>query len=334
VVLDLERVKRLISAKQRDTASIVIAFIPFFDVGLMMRVLMLRGCLAALLLMLGQLTWALDCRDQYWQGDVPVINNAALAKNTRPLCFNGFAVMHSGVTRTPLWAAEYLTKQRVADAKTLDRVDSFHEEERLPTNERASLNDYRGSGYDRGHLAPNGDMATRAQQSDSFSLANMMPQSPTNNREVWSNLEQAVRVLVAQEGEAYIITGPAFLGQQLRKAKRVLVPSDTYKVVYFPKRQAVSAYWAPNDESGQVQVISLADLEAKLGITFFPTLSNQVRQTRINLPTMTSKVKKNMLGKPLSNEDMRQQTQTGTPSPAPSFDFNTLLKIILDMLAK
>lgn len=299
-----------------------------------MWVFILRGWLAVLLLTLGQLTWALDCRDQYWQGDVPTISNAALAKKTRPLCFNGFAVMHSGVTRTPLWAAEYLTKQRVTAAKKIDRIDSFHEEDQLPASERASLNDYRGSGYDRGHLAPNGDMATRAQQADSFSLANMMPQSPTNNRQVWSSLEQAVRLLVAQEGEAYVITGPAFLGQKLRKAKRVLVPSDTYKVVYFPKRQAVSAYWAPNDESGQVQVISLADLEAKVGINFFPSLSNPVRQTRINLPITSSKVQKNTLGKLLSADEMRQQTQTGTPSSTPSFDFNTLLKMILDMLGK
>lgn len=231
-----------------------------------------------------------SCPENYWQGQLPIISKTSMQKKTRPLCFNGFAVMHSGVTRTPLWAAHHLTATEIRSAREIDRKDSFRAEDRIPASERAELSDYRGSGYDRGHLVPNGDMASREQQYDSFSLANMMPQSPHNNRVIWNNLEQALRGLVLQEQEAYVVTGAAFMGQRLSRIGEngVLVPSDTFKAVYFPQRQAASVYWAPNDESGRVEVISVAELDQRLGIQVFPSLPATIRQKVVDLPLSTA----------------------------------------------
>lgn len=194
----------------------------------------IRQLTCVTVMLMATTVWAADCKQQYWQGQAPVITNPALKQKARELCFSGFVVMHSGVTRTPIWVGEYLTANRLKKARGLDRQDNFHEEERLPENERATLADYRGSGYDRGHMAPNGDMATRQQQSDSFSLANMVPQSPTNNREVWRNLEEATRALVMQEGEAYVLTGPAFLSQKLKKSDRCMCRPMSTKWCIFP----------------------------------------------------------------------------------------------------
>ncbi|WP_420229746.1 DNA/RNA non-specific endonuclease [Psychrobacter sp. ER1] len=127
---------------------------------------------------------------------------------------DGFAVMYSGVSRTPLWSAEHLDRTRLQQAKQIDREDSFHEESKLPKSARASLSDYSGSGYDRGHLAPNANMANRSQQYDSFSLANIAPQSPRNNRYIWRNIESATRYLTQQYGEVYTITGVAFTNKK------------------------------------------------------------------------------------------------------------------------
>lgn len=259
--------------------------------------------------LLGTPVWAADCKQHYWQGQAPIITNPALQQKTRELCFSGFVVMHSGVTRTPIWVGEHLTTSRLKKARDLDRQDNFHEEERLPKDERATLADYRGSGYDRGHMAPNADMASRQQQSDSFSLANMVPQSPTNNREVWRNLEEATRALVMQEGEAYVLTGAAFLSPKLKKVGQVYVPTDVYKVVYFPKRQAASAYFAPNDESGKVSVISVAQLEQKIGVNLLPKVSAAVKSKKIDLPISTQQVDPNELGQPVA---------TGQPTPKPT----------------
>ena len=58
--------------------------------------------------------------------------------------------MYSGVSKTPLWVAEALTPQRLS--QKIPREDSFHEENNVATEHRATLSDYRGSGYDRGHM--------------------------------------------------------------------------------------------------------------------------------------------------------------------------------------
>lgn len=226
-----------------------------------------------------------QCREQFLQQIPPKINNTALNRNNFPLCFNGFAVQYSGVSRTPLWSAEYLSPQRIKQAKLLKRQDNFHEESRIPLNYRSMLSDYKRSGYDRGHMAPNGDMATLAQQQDSFSLANMVPQSPNNNQEVWRNLEEATRTLVSRSQKgAYVVTGPAFLSGSLKQVGNVLVPTHVYKAVYFPDANIASAYFAPNDESGDIKVISIAVLEQKIGINVFPGLKNSIKDKPVALP--------------------------------------------------
>jgi endonuclease G len=149
--------------------------------------------------------------------------------------------MHSGVTRTPLWSAEHLTARNIAAAGRLLREHSFHPEPRLPRRDRAELADYSRSGFDRGHMAPNGDMPDRESQQQSFSLANMVPQDADNNRHPWSSIEQAVRRMAKKEGGLYVLTGPAFIGSRLQKVGKVLVPTHLYKVVYSPRQRAGAA---------------------------------------------------------------------------------------------
>ncbi|OLF40444.1 MULTISPECIES: DNA/RNA non-specific endonuclease [unclassified Psychrobacter] len=226
-----------------------------------------------------------QCSQSFYGGVYPEFTNTKLDKNTQALCMDGFAVMYSGVSRTPLWSAEHLDRRRLQQAKTIDREDSFHEESRLPKSMRASLSDYSGSGYDRGHLAPNANMATRSQQYDSFSLANIAPQSPRNNRYIWRNIESATRYLTQQYGEVYTITGVAFTGKKTKQlAKRVLVPSHFFKAVYIPATNQAGVYYAPNDESERIEVISVDELTAKVGIDVLPVLDRQTKAQAFALP--------------------------------------------------
>lgn len=225
------------------------------------------------------------CSASFYQGIYPNITNKKLTRDTKPLCFNGFAVMYSGVTKTPLWSAEHLTKKRINDAKKISREDNFHEESRLPKAMRATLSDYSKSGFDRGHLAPNGNMATRAQQYDSFSLANIAPQSPRNNRYIWRNIETATRQLALQYGEVYTVTGVTFLDQNVKTLKgRVLVPSHFYKAVYIPSLNQAGVYFAPNDESERIEVISVDSLAKKTGVDVLPSLDHSVKASELDLP--------------------------------------------------
>lgn len=226
-----------------------------------------------------------QCSESFYGGVYPEFTNDKLSNKTQELCMDGFAVMYSGVSRTPLWSAEHLDRKRLQQAKEIDREDSFHEESKLPESARASLSDYSKSGYDRGHLAPNADMANRSQQYDSFSLANIAPQSPRNNRYIWRNIESATRYLTQQYGEVYTITGVSFTNKKTKQlADRVLVPSHFFKAVYIPATNQAGVYYAPNDESERIEIISVDELATEVGIDVLPMLDSQTKKQAFDLP--------------------------------------------------
>ncbi len=230
------------------------------------------------------------CPAQVYRGIAPAIKIPKLLQQTYAVCFSEITVLYSGLSKTPLWSAEHLTALRIQRAGTLPRLkaNAFHEETSLPEGDRATLSDYRRSGYDRGHMAPNGDMSTEDAQEESFSLVNMIPQDPCNNEVLWEGIESAVRNIVLSENEAFVVTGPAFLGTQLQSLKgRVLVPTHIFKAVYVPSRNAAGVYFAPNDPSQNWEAISVADLESKVGIDVFPQLDDKIKRNAMMLPRPT-----------------------------------------------
>lgn len=227
---------------------------------------------------------AFDCPQHFWQGVPPIVTRPALLDSSLELCHAGQATLYSAKSRTPLWSAEYLDRSRLAAAATLSRTNDFHEDELVPVESRSTLADYRGSGFDRGHLAPNGDMGTRDQQFDSFALSNIVPQNRIHNQGVWRKLEEATRALVKQRDAAYVVTGVVFETDTLSMAGSVLVPTALYKAVYFPGQQQAGAYWSPNDARGQVTVLSLTELEHRTGIVVMPGIGKTIRDRAMSLP--------------------------------------------------
>jgi endonuclease G, mitochondrial len=252
----------------------------------MFQIKVLSGIFAWLL---AAAAWGAGCPAYYVDGRLPEIRNPSLATATRELCFGEFGVMHSALTRTPLWSAEFLRAGQVAAARALTRENSFHAEPRLPPGQRAELADYARSGFDRGHMAPNGDMPDRASQRDSFSLANMVPQDGDNNRHVWAAVEGAARTLAEREGALYVITGPAFLGARLRKVGNVIVPSHLYKVVYSPRQQAGAAWFVENQPGAAPQVLPIPELERMIGIDLLPSLNARQKERMLRLPAIRAK---------------------------------------------
>lgn len=225
-----------------------------------------------------------DCPQHFAGGQPPQIVDSKFKPRTQELCFEAFAVLHSGISRTPLYAAERLTRKNLEAAKALSRKDSFHAEERLPERDRAELSDYARSGYDRGHMAPNANMPTRKAQAESFSLANMVPQIHENNAGVWAGIEAAARELARDEGELYVISGPAFIGKDIQQIGRVLVPTHVWKVLYSPKQQRAGAYLVTNDKTKEYAVLSIAELQKLAGIDALPGLPAQAREQAMSLP--------------------------------------------------
>lgn len=225
------------------------------------------------------------CPALFAAGRAPVLTNPKLEERTMPLCFDAFAVLHSGVSRTPLYSAERLTRASVAAARRVERDDSFHDEDRLPEDDRASLSDYVHSGFDRGHLAPAGDMPSPAAQAQSFSLANIVPQNRTVNRSLWAGIEESVRRLASERGELFVVTGPVFSGRAVGSIKgRVLVPTQLYKAIYDPRSGEAGAYLAPNEAGGEWKAVSIASLRDTAGIDVFPALPESAKAKAMDLP--------------------------------------------------
>ena len=229
--------------------------------------------------------WAGACNFIFAGQQPPALVNSDLAQRTTLLCNDAYASLASGLSRGPLWSAEHLTADELARAHEVERQGEFHEEERLPPDDRATLSDYVRSGYDRGHMAPSGDMPDLTAQQQSFSLANIVPQTALLNRHVWEGIESAVRVLAEHHGGLYVVTGPIFQGRRLKSLKgRVLVPTAMWKAVYDPGAGGAGAYRCTNVARPRCTTVSIAVLERETGIDPFPAVPTVIKQTAMLLP--------------------------------------------------
>jgi endonuclease G len=228
------------------------------------------------------------CPGHYAGAEAPKIIERTLAVRLKEVCRGAYGVVHSGLTRAPLWSAERLTTASVIAAEALPRIGSFFEDTSVEVADRAKLDDYRCSGFDRGHMAPAGNTGTADDSRETFSLANMVPQDPYLNQGLWAALEGAVRKEAKAGGEAFVVSGPLYFNPAPAKLKdRVLVPTHTFKAVYFPNRGA-SAYVARNWETKTYLVLSIAELTELSGIDVFPALPAEVKEKRIELPAPSS----------------------------------------------
>ena len=223
----------------------------------------LRFAVAALLCAASfpALSYTSNCGDHFPGGSAPGVQDSERLK-VRILCYDQFAVVHSGVTKGPLIVSEHLRADHVKSAKEQIRVNLFHPEARLNPPERAELSDFARSGYDRGHMAPSGDMPDANSQAESFTLANMVPQDAQNNRYLWEAIESATRAYVQRAGEAVVMTGPLFLGKRVESiGSGVLVPTHIFKLVYDPSRRAATVFLTENNASKGYALISAMQLQ-------------------------------------------------------------------------
>ena len=145
--------------------------------------------------------------------------------------------------------------------------------------------DYAGSGFDRGHLVPAGDLkwnGTAMRQS--FMLTNVAPMHKALNEGGWAKLEEKVREWTARDSALLVFTGPVVSdGDTTLASGRVKVPSAYYKVIMAPcvRPIRVIAFIYPNGHSGgrlQQYAVSVDEVERRTGLDFFPTLPPEEQQ--------------------------------------------------------
>ena len=192
----------------------------------------------------------------------------------------GYTLSYNEEHELPSYVAYELTRAEVLGGG--EREDSFKEDKAVRTGS-AELSDYRGSGYDRGHMAPAADFKWSAEaMSDTFFLSNMAPQDPSFNRGIWADLEAVVRTMAYENGSVYVITGPVLTDGPYETIGKneVSVPRRFYKVVLDYTEPEIKAigFVLPNegsDRSLQSYAVSVDEVEEITGLDFYPRLPDE-----------------------------------------------------------
>ncbi len=197
----------------------------------------------------------------------------------------GYVLAYDPRLKIALWVQYELSREDLADSR--ERSDDFRPNTTIPAGSRSEKRDYRGSGFDRGHMAPAADMVrSETVMSESFLLTNMAPQVGGGfNRGIWRSLESAIRGWVSQRGTLTVITGPAFVPANGEVSYRVIgdgnvaVPTHFFKIVVDGNDadhvQAL-AFLLPNERTVDSDIgdflVSIDSIEKLTGLNFLSAL--------------------------------------------------------------
>ncbi len=193
------------------------------------------------------------------------------------------------------WSAYCLDDSELE--KNASRSDDFREDPKISTSS-ATLADYRGSGFDRGHLSPAADFAfSKEAMSETFYMSNMSPQAGSFNRGIWKDLEAQVRVWARQFGRVFVVSGPV-LDEKAENystigTNKVAIPKYYYKVILAPLYEDEEDRKTKDDAKSVISIgfifpntkctdsfynyaVTVDEVEKRTGIDFFYELEDSI----------------------------------------------------------
>lgn len=206
----------------------------------------------------------------------------------------GYSLSYNEKHEQANWVAYELTSAKTN--KIYERTNRFKTDPLVKTG-TATDADYKGSGFDRGHLAPAVDMAwSSSAMIESFYYSNISPQFPGFNRGVWKRLEDQVRTWAQENESIFVVTGPVLnrisgsIGPN-----NVSIPQYFYKVILDYKQPSVKGigFILPNTSSSaslETYALSIDSVEHFTGIDFFPSLPDDqenIIESTINTKSWT-----------------------------------------------
>ena len=199
-----------------------------------------------------------------------------------------FMLGYSDVRGNPLWVTYQLN--------AVDKNATKHKRPSSFKSDWRSLNqvisaDYKGSGYDRGHMAPNYAISRlygKPAQLNSFLMSNITPQKPKLNQKLWQRLEAVeVKHFTKLNNRVWVLTGPVFSGdvERLKSGSNVEIPDAFYKIYALSKADGkiqMLAFLMPQkvkgNESLSRYVTSVDEVEAQTGLDFFSDLDDALEE--------------------------------------------------------
>lgn len=205
-----------------------------------------------------------------------------------------YVIGYSYYFRQAKWALELLDPEKVPESfeeekERVERADNFRSDYRVPQKFRADLKDYKGSGFDRGHLIPSANKLEKdVQNSETFLLSNMSPQHKDLNRKIWRILEQEIRKLAAKKNiyETFVICGPIFdfnttvttIGMKDKNDVTIPIPHSYFKSILTENHKGTLEMWSfiiPNkatDKPLKDYLVPTTDVEKFSGLFIWDRL--------------------------------------------------------------
>ncbi len=217
------------------------------------------------------------------------------AENFYPTGGGGELVKHGAFTLSydeeweqAEWTAHVLTRENLQKERTA-RSNDFRPDPSVRT-QSATDDDYRGSGYDRGHLVPDADLAwDETFSSETFYMSNISPQARQFNQGIWRELEETTRDWAKKFGRLYVISGPVMTENPkgtIGRQNRIAIPAAYFKVLLDldePELKGIG-FVIPNQVSFDPlfnYARSIDEIEEITGLDFFPNLMPKTLENEI-----------------------------------------------------
>ena len=193
----------------------------------------------------------------------------------------GYTLSYHVKNKTPQWVAWELTKEETRGNE--ERTNEFQPDPDV-MGAKVVTYDYSHSGYDRGHMAPAGDMKwSKKAMQESFYMSNICPQDHNLNTEDWNDLENKSREWARRYGKVYIVCGPIYNGTRNEYIgdHRVKVPDAFFKVILINHdwKQAALGFYFENKAGERPlseYLVSVDKLEDMTGLDFFSALPDEI----------------------------------------------------------
>lgn len=172
-----------------------------------------------------------------------------VVQNVQPICREAYLVGYDAPVKIPKFVTYTLTPPNALGC--VARTNAFVQDQSVPNGPRPE--DYAGTGYDKGHAAPDGDLSWDQQvEYESFLMTNMYPQHGSLNRGIWKLLETSVRGWAVQLNQPFTIYVGAFYGQgDPFIGNGVIVPHGYYKIVINNATKEVAGWTFPHTKPYQ-----------------------------------------------------------------------------------
>ena len=154
---------------------------------------------------------------------------------------------YSKSKKYPVMVEWWITKAKIGCSTPLARKDNFKPDPKLP-NETDLIDDYKGSGTDRGHMMPAAEnlCQTPEVQDECFYFSNMAAQYHSLNAGDWKSVEMLERQISLENDSVHVWCGN--FGEAKRIGK-VAVPTNCWKVIYVVKTKEWFCYLFDNNTS-------------------------------------------------------------------------------------